>query len=556
MHIQMLACLGRGGESDILEESWHAVSMSFFRRVQGVLVLAWLFLAALYGVFAFQGPLPLLSPDETAVFTLAHSGITDGRFGIQDARTAEFLWAHPRSFTTQDGWLIPVGFPLWPVLLSLVGWIRTGGLILWASVLLSASSIIPLVLIAQRCWSWSRARALLWAGSILLFPVAILYGARSGFTLMPQLALGAWSAWFLLRGTANRLTASAVGVLCAVTLGLRPTEVVWLLPVLLVCWYQGRALWHGRTRGLLLGAGIGMAAVAGVHWWVYGAPWAIGYLLPPSALKTASSLAAASAPASWRRFFPYGFSLSQLRQNLQASFELGLWAWMSIWVASVIGWLFSRRSSWKTPSSVALAFLFWTTGWLLLYYGQGRYADHIGGQAMHLGSSFLRYLAPALLGWMGWTAWHLLSRPGRRAAFFSMLLLVISMVAGVAWAYMDPEDGLLRGRRERTQYAIVRADVLAMTDTRTVWISDRSDKMLFPERLSVSPLPSKDAIREFLQAGEGSVLLYARPPRQQERDLWSQAGLELLERAHYERENIYEVRQRPDFAESATRQAH
>lgn len=552
----MLARLGGGGESDILEESWHAVSMSLFRRAQGVLVLAWLSLAALYGVLAFQGPLPLLSPDETAVFALARSGVTDGRFGIQDSRTAEFLWAHPRSFTTQDGWLIPVGFPLWPVLLSLVGWIGTGGLILWASVLLSASAIIPLVLIAQRCWAWSRTRALLWAGSILLFPIAVLYGARSGFTLMPQLALGAWSAWFLLRGTANRLTASAVGVLCAVTLGLRPTEVVWLLPVLLACWYQGRTLWQGRTRWLFLGVSMGMGAVAGVHWWVYGAPWAIGYLLPPSSTETVRPLAAVHAPASWRRFFPYGFSLSQLRQNLQASFELGLWPWISVWVVSVISWLFPRRSFWKTRSFVVLILLSWMTGWLLFYYGQGRYADHIGGQAMHLGSSFLRYLAPALLGWMGWAAWYMLSCSGRCSAFFFRLLLVALMVSGVAWAYTDAEDGLLRGRRERTQYAVVRADVLAMTDTRTLWISDRSDKMLVPERLSISPLPSKDAIREFLQAGEGAVLLYARPPRQQERDLWSQAGLELLERAHYERENIYEVRLRPDFAESATRQAH
>lgn len=514
-------------------------------------------LIAIYGALAFQGALPLLSPDETAVFALAKSVSQEGRLGMYDLRGQSFLWLHPRSFTTQDGWLLPVGFPLWPFLLSVVGWMGSGGMILWLEVLVSASALIPLASIAERCWSWSKRKSVLWAGAILLFPIAILYGARSGFTLMPQLALVAWSGWLFARGAKKRWQAVLTGAIVALTIGLRPTELVWILPVLAVSWYGARVSWRGSIRWLVVGVSVGTLFVLGVHWWVYGAPWLVGYLLPSSSSTLPHLPPVTSPAASWLRFFPYGFSLSRLRQNGIAVWQLGFWPWMGVWAVTTCVWMIKYRARASTHAKAVFAVLCWVTIWLAFYYGQGRYADHIGGQSMHLGNSFLRYLAPAALGWMAWTGWVLLTSSRTQTGRIAVtLLLSMSMVAGGVWAYTDSEDGLLRGRRERQHYAIVRAQMLRLSDERAIWISDRSDKMLFPVRMSVSPLPSRASIRGFLQANQGAVFLYARPPRQQERDLWSQEGLELIERAHFERENIYEMRLRPGFADSGGNQAH
>lgn len=522
----------------------------------------WLFvglglLMATYGVLAAQGGLPLLSPDETAVFTVAKSLWKEGRLGVYDPRAQTFLWVHPRSFTTQDGWLLPVGFPLWPFLLGIVGWIGSGGIILWLEVVVSASALIPLSRLAERCWSWSKRRAVLWAGTILLFPIAVLYGARSGFTLMPQLALVAWSGWLLLRGAKKHWHAVLIGGLIALAVGLRPTELVWTAPVLGVCWYGARESWKGYIRWVVLGVSVGIFLILGLHWWVYGAPWLVGYLLPSSS-SMVRDVSLATAPSSfWSRFFPYGFSLSRLRQNGVAAWQFGFWPWVCVWGVTTVAWVRVYRSSHSRLVKAAFVTLCWTTVWLIFYYGQGQYADHIGGQAMHLGSSFLRYLAPAALGWMGWAGWVLLSLPRTsRARVVCTLPLLASIIAGVIWAYTDSEDGLLRGRRERRHYASVRAQMLGLSDERAVWISDRSDKMLFPVRMSVSPLPSRAEIRRFLQGNQGGVFLYARPPRQQERDRWSQEGLELIERAHFARETIYEVRLRPGFADLGGNQAH
>ncbi len=528
-------------------------------RRNSLLLLGWAVLIGAYGLLAMQGALPLLSPDETAVFTLAQSIGESGRAGVFDARAQARLWLHPRSFLVQDGWLLPVGFPLWPVLLALVGWVGSGTSILWAQVTLSASAVIPLTLLAERLFGWRRGYALLWSMVVFTSPLAILYGARSGFTLMPQLALFAWVGWGYACGPRSRWSSVGLGALAIIALGLRPTEVVWMVPILLAAAYHFRAVWRASYRWLLLGLLLGALGVLGVHWWVYGAPWLVGYLLPSSSSMVQAVPAASGEQAPlWQRWLPYGVSPAQLRANAVEALRLGWWVWATGAVLAAGVWLVRWRSQKPRVQAVCLTLLVWTTAWLLFYYGQGRFADHIGGQSMHLGSSFLRYLAPVVFGWIGWTAWVLIDWGGfaRRRLFVLIPLLVSSMIGGMVWAYTDAEDGLLRGRREREMYATVRQAVQAFAPADAIWISDRSDKMLFPSRMSVSPVPPREDLLAFLRTQRGQVFLFARPPRQEDRDTWTRAGLELIERRSFSRETVYEVRIRPGFAEKGADRAH
>lgn len=515
---------------------------------------------ALYGAFASQGALPLLSPDETAVWSVAQGVWEHGSPILREARAEAFPWLHPRSFVAQYGVLFPVGFPTWPVILSVFS--RLPGVLMhWVAVLVSASLLFPLVWGMERFGGWSRRRSVAWALTGMLVPVAVLYGNRSFFTLMPQLAGVGWVGYWLMRGEAypvRRLV--GVGVVAALVLGLRPLEALWILP-----WWVLALFWRGahksvsrhQVRALMLGGVLGGGLVAGIHAWTYGAPWMIGYWLRALPVLDVPAVGVSPEDGSsvWRAVFPYGYAPRQLWTNARAAWSLGVWPWaLLIALGGVALARRGREAFSQVQGGVILAFV-WTACVLAVFYGQGRFSDHIGGLSMHLGNSFLRYTAPLWIGltlwawyqlgaWydvskQGWTVW---SRRSIATGFGGLFLAFIG--GGVAWAYTDAEDGILRGRREREHYAFVRSFVVDETDMSTIWLSERSDKMLVPARAATAGIPPLAEVRRFLEANQGRVWMYRRPLSQQDRDAWRKAGLDVIEHGRFPREIIYEVRLR------------
>ncbi len=524
-------------------ETRHAFFMEGSSRVRRALplLLGWVFLACLYGVFAFQGVKPFLSPDETAVFAVATRLMKTGTLSLDASPTIGFPWVHPRSFIPQYGSLIPVGFPLWSTILGVVGWIGSGFMSILLAVVFVSSMIVPLVWMGERFMGWSRGTTVLWALTGLCVPVAILYGNRSFFTLMPQMAGLTWVMWGMMRNPSSPWIQGALGMSSAFVIGLRPTEIVWIGPIMLASFLMERRC--VKNIPILLGVLLGFASLFLLHTWAYGSPFMVGYWLRVLPAEKIGALVLAPPPW-WNAFFPYGFSLHQLLRNLRAVWTLGAWPWVLLWAsAMVLTAVRVRRVGWKRGERALLLCLAWTGVWLLFYYGQGRFADHIGGAFMHLGNSFLRYLAPF---WMmaSWWACAVLLETKRTWCVLVIIMMVLLSAFGIFWALSDREDGILRGRREREHYADVQAFVLEHTSGTAIWASDRSDKILFPLRLATARMPEPEQVRAFLLTKQGEVWMYHRPFSQQERDRWTQSGIELIERARFPRERIFEAKLR------------
>lgn len=492
-----------------------------------------------------------MSPDETATFVTAQTLAKTGRLTIAEPRATEFPWLHPRSFVAQQGILMPVGFPLWGFLLGLVAMAYAGS-VLWIATLLSASFAVALMLVLKRAFARSSSEALVITMAVVALPTMLIYGNRGLFSLVPQLAVLVWAIWGSLR--AHSLGGSFLaGVLAAIAVGLRPVEAIWIIPSLLAAFCVNRQRFggmFGRMFGVWgLAFFLGISAVTGLHAWVYGSPFAIGYFLRDLPALPSPVLAGASEPvARWRAFFPYGFSLRQAWENLRGMWGIGWWPWIAAWMGSALYWLIRRRSVASRAERVSFLGVCLLTLWLGIYYGQGRYADHIGGQPFHLGSSLFRYLTPAIVAWTIWLFWIVrTSFPERFRKIAIFVFAFAHIVGGVAWAYHDPVDGIVQNRQERERYAEVRELVQRESSSSTIWLSERSDKIVFPSRAAASPLPSVGEIRRFLQTHAQSIWIYRRPPSQSERDAWRAEGLELVERQRFEREMIYEVRLRPGY---------
>ncbi len=529
--------------------SFSAVSVSHWRSLLPF-AIGFMVVIVLYAALAVQGALPFMSPDETATFVTAQSLAKTGELTLVESRATEFSWLHPRSFVAQHGILRPVSFPLWPFLLGAFAFLGQGAIV-WVPVLLAASLVVALALVLRRALAFSSFEALATAPSIVTLPTLVLYGNRSLFGLVPQLALTMWAAWVTLRirGWGGALVAGAAS---AVAVGIRPVEGVWIVPGLLAVfvWTRGHLAIPFRRAMLAWASGFLLVAVAiaGLHAWVYGSPFAIGYFLRDLPALPSSSSPMPAVVARWRAFFPYGFSWRQAWENLQGMWVLGWWPWMVAWAGAAIVWLWKCRPHAARGERGAFVGLCLMTLWLNIYYGQGRYADHVGGEPFHLGSSLFRYLAPAFAAWTAWLFWLVRAQTAgrvRQVAFF--VLAVGHVMGGAIWAFTDPVDGILQNRRERVAYARVREVMRRESPASTVWLSDRSDKIAFPMRAAASPLPPVEEIRRLLKAGAGPVWIYRRPPSQGERDDWHRAGLELVERHRFERELIYEVRLRAGY---------
>ena len=514
-----------------------------------------LLVVVLYGVFAMQGTLPLMSPDETAAFAVARQIVHAGSPIIFEARAAGFSWLHPRSFIAQNGTLLPVGFPLWMVVLSMVGWIGNGGAILWLAVIVSASFVIPGAFLAEERFAFSKKEALALALAIATLPTIIIYGNRSLFTLVPQLSLACWTVWLITRAQ-KPWERFVIGILAAISIGLRPVEGIWLLPLYLMMWGDWgrgprlRGDDGGRKgSGVIWGAGFlgGAMMVLGVQMWVYGSPFAIGYLLRDVPSVVTAAIHQTTHLSWWRPFFPYGFSRHQWWQNIRGTFVMGWWPWMVLSVTACIVWWKRARKSASRLEKHLYIWLIGTTVWLSFYYGQGRFADNIGGQLFHLGNSLFRYQAPLLVGWTVWSLWVVrtyVSAPWNRRLFFA--LVAGSITVGSYWAIMDDQDGLLVNRVQREQYAAIRTFVDEQSAPNTLWLSERSDKMVFPSRLSAT-IPSLQELKRYLQVEKQPVWLFRRPPSQTERDQWTAEGLVLVVRRAFARESVFEVTLRNGF---------
>lgn len=514
----------------------------------------------LYGAFASQGALPFLSPDETAVWSVAQGVWEHGSPVLREVRAETFPWLHPRSFVAQYGSLLPVGFPTWPALLSAFARLP-GAFMHWVAVLVSASLLMPLTWGMECFGGWSRRRSVMWALTGMLVPVAVLYGNRSFFTLMPQLAGVGWVGYWLMRqGAYSMRQLVGVGVFASLVLGLRPLEGLWILPwwALALLWSQGQTgarVSRRAVQALLLGGVVGGGFVAGIHAWTYGSPWTIGYWLRTlPALETASSVAPSpeNGASVWGAIFPYGYAPRQVWTNARAAWSLGVWPWMGLIVLGAVVLAQRGREAFTRAQQGSIALAVWTAFVLAIFYGQGRFSDHIGGLSMHLGNSFLRYTAPLWVGLTLWAwyqigAWYDARQQhwtlwSKRGVLTGLGILFLAFAGGgVMWAYTDSEDGLLRGRREREHYAFVRSFVLDETDASTIWLSERSDKMLAPVRAATADIPPLAEVRRFLEADQGRVWMYRRPLSQQDRDAWRKAGLEVIERGRFPRELIYEV---------------
>ena len=501
------------------------------------------------------------SPDETAHAVMTEDIARYARVSRPDAQVFDFPWLHPRSWVSVGSTIVPVGFLGWSVFLVPWYWVFGPKGLPWVGALVLVSGMWPFFHLVRDRLGVDKRRASI--GALLAtivawtFPSFIVYGNRGLFPNGPLLVFFLWACWLLalLRKTelSSRLrlaTWIAAAVCIALTLTIRPVELVWMFPWWVWLGWGLRPSKREVIYGLLvflitiLPATV-LAAKAYGGWFIVGY-WLHDRVIPPLVAFSPEVLVNSVEKEVSR--LPYGFHPRHMWWNVWSFFFKRLWLWTipttALLVMGVYSfWRHHRAERLRVIIRDLLPFLLaaWTGLYLLVIYGSGLYTDHIRIGAIAIANSFLRYTLPvACMIGVAIGLWYVrATRDWMRVG--AVVMTVIFVGGGIYQAGFADDEGIWRTRTELIRYAEIRETTIKNFESSAVIFSERSDKVSFPWRRAVSPMPSAVDMARLARLNI-DVGLFARPLSQEQKDRWRQVGFDVQEVGSFGRERLYKLR--------------
>lgn len=459
----------------------------------------WLALFAFYSLTAWQQlPWPVFSsPDETANYAFAQQD----RLTSATIIPTDFLGA-PRSVINTGTALLPASFVFFPHLIGFVGKVAgTFGMLMFGP-MLAASAVLAWFGFVRRLFA-SRTAA--WVSSILLatFPTFWFYASRGlwqngVFTslLILSIVATAW-AW-----RARYFGSSALaGVLWGVTIAIRPSEISWLAPgvmvALLLAWRQ--VPWKQIGIAALC-ACVPVLCLFLFQLQTYNSPTTIGYR-PDGAFAPAPIVRQLNSFQKVKNvFFPFGTKPVVAWEKFTT---YGVEPLAYAVLPALLGMLWL---GWRAPKT-ARHFIFASAVsgfFLILLYGNYNFVEFPAIRGPVLDFSYLRYWLPLVLlvslGWAGIVgALHQpLARRFAYVLFGSVVVINVTLLLGdhtIGLALTSPR---IRDAKAQSRW------VVAQTPVNALIVAGSRDKIVFPRRHAIgfngavpSGLDLGDAPRQF-----------------------------------------------------------
>lgn len=447
------------------------------------------------------------SPDETANMFFSRLFAEKGELAVLEP--LNFIVGdaiHPRSVAVVNGYLVPGSFIGLPLIYGTVGRILGVRLIPYLTPLLAIAAVFAFAALVRG--AFGRAAGL--ASGVLLaaHPAWWYYTARGMFPNIPFLAFLILGAYFLVRrpfagSGATILSRVLDDVLGAVFLVFavwtRASELVWIAPVAAaIAVAYRRDISPARLLPIAALGIFGALMLTNVNQSLYGSSFATGYNPPPDDHEIAFFAAippdAGAGSIALNPLFPFGVEPRRIARNVW-NYGLRFFWWYTI--PTELGVIIAIRDWKKGLLRREAKTIFLALGaisfWLALVYGSGAFTDTANPSALSLGQSYARYFLPAFAlavpfaGFAIVRVAMLLPRLKFAQAFGALVLIVIAG-ASAQVVYWSAGEGLLAVRQTLARYERVAAKVFELVPESGVIITDRNDKLFFPERRVVVPL--------------------------------------------------------------------
>ncbi|MCX6740465.1 MAG: hypothetical protein NTZ49_04530 [Candidatus Parcubacteria bacterium] len=434
-------------------------------------------------------------PDETANYFFIKNFVSQSNFSFAEPINLNVdNIIKPRSFNVYQGNLVPGSFLGMLLLYGLIGKIIGIGLVGFVTSLLAVIGVIFFYKLLLKIFEPKIAffSALL----MFIFPGWWYY---ANFSFLPNTAFIAFLlvGFYLIVSLNQNIKINylriAVGLLfIALALAIRTNEFIWILGILLLLAlvYRKNIKWQ---FGLIFCA-ICILVFLPIFYFnqqTYGYFLSFGYLRLQNGPTLASALptefkATSSEFINLTKFLilPFGLHPRAILANFN-TYVLQLFP--LYFVGALLGILIFFKKYQAQKQAVYFLVFFLVSIYLLAYYGSWIFEDVMTLQLNHLGISYVRYFLPIYILALPFAAifyyWLIGLFDGKKLKIAAGIFVFISLFAfSLNLVYFSGEDNLIKIAGNLKDYQAISQKVLALTEDQAIIISQRSDKVFFPER--------------------------------------------------------------------------
>ncbi len=502
------------------------------------------------------------SPDATANYIFTKLYAQTGEMEIFEKYN---LYAqdviHPRSIRSDYGEMKPVSFLGIILIYGKIASILGYKVIPYLTPFFASITIIFFYLLIKNIFG--KNTALISAFLLASFPPYIYYSARSMFhnvLFVSFLIIGLYFAVIMVKnrkGTRRYLPllfASVGGFLIGLSIITRPSELLWLGPVLFLAWiFNIKKV--GFSKLILFCAFLGIALVPMISWnqILYSSLISGGYPEMNTAIlnisKASTDLVKTTAAGKFiytkellgkikENIFHFGFNSKQsLKMLYYYYFEM----FTALFFLSVLGFLLFLQKMYKRKKKyfVYILCLLILSCILIFYYGSWEFYDNPDKTKHTIGNSYTRYWLPIYLGFMPFASYFIIKftralfpkrkrqkeekevgdnvfyklgkskfsavltkkyfgLPSRKLMIFVSRVLIVALIfiSSILFTLYGSEEGLIYSAVKQRDTKLEWESVLNNTESNSVIITQYHDKLFFPDRKVIVGLFNDDNMNQ------------------------------------------------------------
>ncbi|MFA5420676.1 MAG: hypothetical protein WC280_01450 [Patescibacteria group bacterium] len=472
-----------------------------------------------------QDFLKFFSPDENAnfVFTKLYSSGSDLFIFEKYNLIAEDI-VTPRSYVSNNGYIKPVSFLGMTIYYGFLAKIFGSGIIPFLTPFFASLALVFYYLLIRKLFD--NKNAFLSFFILFSFPVLVYYSARSMFHNVLFLSLFVIGLYFLVSLFEKKpfseeqgvkrlfsfdfLYSSLSGLFFGMAIAVRSSEIIWMfLSAFVLFVLKIKKVSILRLVVFLAFVLLPLIPIFYNNQMLYGSPFFGGYnemnrsiesisYASGEVVKSVFSLSLSNikelTKVIFNTIFYFGFYPNQSIDMFGKYFVKMFWY---LFWPGVFGFLaffiFSGKKKFKKISPYIISWMV-ASIFLVLYYGSWKFVDNPDPNRFTIGNSYTRYWLPIYIGAIPFVSFLIIKlskifdfikRKSLRKCFSSLFIVVLIssiMFISFKYVYSGSEEGLKHYFSKLDKAKFETEEIIKLTESNAVIITEYHDKFIFPER--------------------------------------------------------------------------